>query len=111
MKKELGSAIWLYPFAIFEYDRNGRIIEAGIEITPEFLLNDMRDIEEFKNCYDFPIWNTSERVDKWLVKNCEIRSFRNRMIEVYPLNWSGFKGQKWALTLETKPKYNNKKTI
>ena len=91
MVKELGNPIWLYTFSIFDNDP-----------TPEFLLNTTIDLDEYKNRYDFAIWNTSERIDKWLVKNCEIKSFRNRMLEVYSYKWGGFKGQKWV------PKPKNK---
>jgi hypothetical protein len=104
MIKELGDYIWLYTFSVFYYDFKGRLIEDDIDVTPELLLNDTRDLREYENAYDFPIWNTSERVDKWLVKNCEIQSFRNRMLEVYPYNWKGFKGQKWILKPNKKAK-------
>ena len=97
MTKELNSAIWLYPFAIFEdYDTI---------ITPEYLQNNTKDIEYCKHRYDFPVWNTSESIDKWLLKHCEIQSFRDRMLEVYSFNWSGFKGQKWIPKPKTKQKY------
>ena len=86
MKKELGNPIWLYTFSIFD--------DWDIEITPEYLQSNEKDLEYYKNRYDFPIWNTSEKEDKWLIKNCNIQSFKDRMIEVYPYNWSGFKKQK-----------------
>lgn len=105
MKRELGEPIWLYTFQVFYYDHKGRYLDGDIEITPEVLANDTRDIDEYKNRYDFPIWNTSESVDKWLVKNCEIKSFRNRMLYVYPQNWVGFKGQTWVPKKNFKPKY------
>ena len=95
MVKELGRPICLYTFCIF--DEN--------EITPEFLKENTQDIEETKNSYDFPIWNTSETVDKWLIRNCEIKSFRDRMLDVYPSNWKGFKGQKWVPKPRKKQKY------
>lgn len=99
MKKELGMPIWLYTFSIFWPD-------AGIiDVTPEFLENNTKDIEYYKNAYDFPIWNTSERVDMWLIKNCSFISFRERMLDVYPSNWKGFKGQKWVPKKKEKPKY------
>ena len=97
MIKELGEAIWLYPFSMFK-------VEWDFDFTPEFLLSHTDDIEYFKNRYDFPIWNTSEATDMWLIKNCSFESFRNRMLSVYPSNWKGFKGQKWAKK-EKKQKY------
>lgn len=97
MVKELGEAIWLHPFSVFdEWDK---------EITPDYLRNNTEDLEYFKNSYDIAVWNTSERIDKWLVKNCDIQSFRDRMIEVYPYNWEGFKGQKWIPKPKKKQKY------
>ena len=88
MKRELGYAVWLYPFSFFD--------NAPEEMTPEFLLNNTSDLEYYKNRYDFPIWNTSESCDKWLLNNCNIQSFRNRMLEVYNPKWEGFRGQKWV---------------
>ena len=101
MIKELGEPIWLYTFSSFDLYRT----EA---VTPEFLLNNNKDLEEYKYIHDFPIWNTSESTDKWLVKNCNIQSFRNRMMEIYPINWSGFKHQKWVKKPNKKSKYINK---
>ena len=75
------------------------------DITPADLNRDTSDIEHYKNMYDFPIWNTSESDDRWLVKNCNIQSFRDQMLEVYPHNWSGFKKQTWVPTKNNKPKY------
>lgn len=97
MIKELGGVIWMYPFGYFD--------ERDIEITPAYLKKHTGDIEYYKNAYDFAIWNTSETTDKWLVKNCDIQSFRDRMLDVYPFNWSGFKGQKWVPEKNNKPKY------
>ena len=97
MKKELGNYIWLYTFSAF-YPNEPK------EFTPEFLLNNTQDLKEYKNVNDFPIWNTSEKVDKWLIKNCEIQSFRDRMLEVYSHKWVGFKGQKWIPKPKLKPK-------
>ena len=98
MIKELGKSIWLYPFHIFDIELEN--------ITPDFLLSNNKDIEEFKNiAHDFPIWNTSSKDDEWLVKNCDIKSFRNRMLEVYPFNWIGFKGQKWVSKPKIKQQY------
>ena len=98
MEKELGGVIWLYPFNIF-YDGY-----TDHNITPEFLNSHIEDLEECKGLYNFPIWNTSERKDIWLVKNCPIQSFRDRMLEVYGENWKGFKGQKWVPKKNNKPK-------
>ncbi len=88
MVKELGEAIYLYPF--------GYAFKIGTEVTPEFLKNNEGDLHYMKGRFDFPIWNTSESDDKWLVKNCNIQSYRDRMLDVYGNNWKGFKGQKWA---------------
>jgi hypothetical protein len=98
MVKELEAPIWLYTFDVF-YN-----IDLEFEIDPNFLSFHTKDIEEYKNRYDFPIWNTSEKQDKWLLKNCNIQSFRNRMLQVYPENWKGFKGCKW-IAKNNKPKY------
>ena len=98
MKKELGNYIYLYTFNYFYPNEPD-------EFTPEFLLNNTGDLEYFKNSYNFPIWNTSEKVDKWLIKNCNIQSFRERMIEVYDHKWEGFKGQKFIPKPKLKPKY------
>jgi len=95
MKKELGSPIYLYTFCIFDED----------EITPDFLTENNVDIERVKHSYDFPIWNTSERIDKWLIKNCTISSFRQRMLDVYPSNWKGFKGECWVPKPRKKQRY------
>ncbi len=95
MQKELGRAIWLYPFSIFNVE----------DITPEFLLDNNQDLKDCAGRYDFPIWNTSESVDKWLVRNCDIPSFRSRMLDVYPFNWSGFRGQNWIPKPKNKQKY------
>ena len=97
MIKELGEAIWLYTFSIFD--------EWDIDITPEYLENNTKDLIELKNAYDIPIWNTTEKVDKWLIKNCDIVSFRERMIDVYDHKWNGFKGQKWMPKPKKKQKY------
>ena len=97
MVKELGEAIWLYTFSIFN--------EHHDNITPEFLNENDNDLESYKNAFDFPIWNTSEKVDKWLIKNCDIASFRRRMLYVYNHRWDGFKGQKWIPKPKKKQKY------
>lgn len=102
MKRELGREIWLYPFTYFS---PVSWKEKFPNITPEFLITNTEDIEYYKNSYDIPIWNTSETVDKWLVKNCEIQSFRSRMLEVYPYNWKGFKGVDWVTKPKLKQKY------
>ena len=98
MIKELGQPIYLYTFNTFYPNEPD-------DVTPQFLLENTQDLKELKNSYDFPIWNTSEKVDKWLIKNCEIQSFRERMLAVYPRNWVGFKGQKWIPKPKTKLKY------
>lgn len=87
MVEELGNPIWLYTFSIFDLDDDP---------TPEFLLNITIDLDYYSRRYDFAIWNTSEKVDKWLIRNCDIQSFRNRILEVYDYKWSGFKGQSWV---------------
>jgi len=43
--------------------------------------------------------------EKNKIKNCSFPSFRERMLEVYPSNWKGFKGQKWVPKKKEKPKY------
>lgn len=101
MKKEMGEAIYLYPFGYF--------FKTGFEITPEYLLENQNDLVGTKNLVEISIWNTSERWDKWLVKNCEIRSFRDRMLYVYGHKWSGFKGCKWVLKKDVKQTFKNKK--
>ena len=35
------------------------------------------------------IWNTSERWDLWLVKNCHIESYQERLREVSESDWEG----------------------
>ena len=97
MKKELGDVIWLYTFTIFN--------DYGTDITPEYLQNNATDLEYYKNVYEFAIWNTSEKVDKWLIKNCGIQSFRDKMLDVYPNNWKGFKGQNWIPKPKKKQRY------
>ncbi len=96
MVKEI-EPIWLYTFNIFD--------DWDTDITPEYLAANTKDLDHFKNSYDFIIWNTSESVDKWLIKNCPIQSFRDRMLEVYPSNWKGFKGQDWVPKPNKKPRY------
>lgn len=95
MVKEMGGPIYLYPFMVFDVD----------EITPEFLLENKRDLEEYKNINDFPVWNTSERWDRWLVKNCPIKSYRERMLDVYDPKWNGFKGLSWVPKKNKKQRY------
>ena len=84
MIKEMGDAIWFYPFGYIEkwYD-----IE---DITPQFLSENMDDVKLASSMKDFPIWNTSEKWDKWLLINCPIKSFQDRMKEVYSSDWVGF---------------------
>lgn len=95
MVKELGDPIWLYPFGIFDSDD---------EITPSFLRENTLDLKHYKTLNDFPVWNTSERVDKWLIKNCNIQSYRDRMLQVYNHRWAGFRGQSWIPKPRNKPK-------
>ena len=99
MIKELGDPIYLYPFG-YCYDEID-------DITPEFLKNNTDDLKQLENSYDFTIWNTSEYIDLWLINNCNIQSFRDRMLEVYDLNWKGFKGQSWVQKPNNKHKYIN----
>lgn len=88
MKKELGHTIYLYPFQYFRpFDPK--------EYTPQFLKENTQDLESCKNiAYEFPVWNTSEKVDMWLIKNCNIQSFQKRLRSVYPRHWKGFKIKK-----------------
>jgi len=94
MIKERGEAIWLYTFCMYDED-----------VTPELLKTRDDDIKEYEGRYDFPVWNTTESWDKWLVKNCDIPSYRQRMLDVYDVNWSGFKGQEWVPKKKKKQKY------
>ena len=105
MVKELGRPIYLYPFSILLYAHNVRMED----ITPEFLMTHTEDLEHYKRSYDFAIWNTSERQDKWLIKHCPIPSYRERMLSVYSSRWPGFKGQKWLPKKNVKPGYVNNK--
>lgn len=96
MLKELGRPIWLYPFGYFE----------NLDLVcPEFLKNNFIDLESVSRLFEIAVWNTSESTDKWLVRNCPIQSFRNRMLEVYPKTWKGFKNQDWVPKNNKKPKY------
>lgn len=95
MVKELGAPIWLYTFG-FYYPID--------PITPDFLQENTADLAHYRGAYDFPIWNTSEKKDLWLIKNCPICSFRERMLSVYPKNWVGFKRQSWIPKGKDKPK-------
>ena len=98
MMKERQEYIWLYPFGYcFKNEPD--------EFTPEFLKDHTEDIGYCVGLWEFPIWNTSESQDKWLVKNCDIPSFRNRIQEVYKHNWIGFKGCKWLKKPKQKLKY------
>lgn len=97
MKKELGDYIWMYPFSSLN-------LKFDEPVTPEILLTNNQDLEDYKNVTEFAIWNTSESTDKWLVKNCNIQSFRDRILDVYSYNWKGFKGQKWVPKPNYKPK-------
>lgn len=65
------------------------------ELKTKFSIGDKVKIVK----YGHLIWE-----NKWLIKNCNIQSFRNRILEVYPKNWSGFKGQKWIPKTKEKPK-------
>ena len=98
MVKELGRPIYLLPFAVF--DNEPEIM------NPKFLLNNKQDLTEFIPKNDFAIWNTSEKIDKWLIKNCNIESFRDRMLKVYSHDWDGFKGCKWIPKPKIKQKCN-----
>jgi len=98
MKKELGDYIWLYTFGFFYPNEPD-------EFTPEFLESHTRDIDYYSRVNDFPIWNTSESTDRWLVKNCEIASYRAYLLSAYSAKWKGFKGQKWVPKKNYKPKY------
>lgn len=106
MVKELGEPIWFYTFSIFA-PKNWE--EDYPEITPEFLKENTQDIKYWKNRYDFAIWNTSETKDKWLIKNCEIASFRETMLNTYSYKWKGFKDCNWIPKNKLKPKYINRK--
>jgi len=104
MVKELGEPIWLYTFSSFYVDRNNKYIKEKINVTPEFLKEHTKDLEDYKNAYNFAIWNTSEVTDIWLLKHCSIPSYRERILQVYSSNWKGFKGHKWVPKKNNKPK-------
>lgn len=98
MVRECEDTVYLYPFGAF-YPNEPALI------TPEFLKNNAEDIEFSKSVNEVCIWNTSEGWDKWLIKHCDIASYRERLLEVYPANWPGFKGQKWVPKREKKQKF------
>ena len=84
MIKELGYPITLYPFQMFE---------DVTKITPKYLKKNKEDFDYFffedKNIC-VPVLNTSEEEDKWLIKNCKIQSYQDRLREVYDEDWEGF---------------------
>jgi hypothetical protein len=75
MKIELRAVVYLYPFNAFDTEQ---------EITPEFLKDNTEDIEYYQGLNDVPIWNTSTKVDKWLINHCKIQSYQDRIKSVYP---------------------------
>lgn len=81
MIEEFGYAIYLYTFCV---------IKTYLYITPEILKNTNDDLDIFKRKKKFPIWNTTEKEDLWLIKNCKIESYQKTLIENYPKNWRGF---------------------
>ena len=103
MIKELGHPIFMYPFsALVGYDLN------PYDITPSYLKNHSEDIESTKLRNDTTLWNTSRTEDLWLVKHCNIQSFRDRLLQSYPRNWKGFRNQKWIPKKNKKLKYINR---
>jgi len=78
MMEELGRCIWLYPFALLELD-------AEVEPTPRILATNKKDLEwvEAEGEADVAIWSTSYEADLWLIKNCPIASYQERMVFVY----------------------------
>ena len=42
---------------------------------------------DFGSIYGVPIWNTPERIDKFLAEHCPVKFVRDRLIEVYPKSW------------------------
>ncbi len=97
MQKEIDHVIYLRTFDIFR----GKDWD---DITPEFLLNNTKDLDYYSNVGEFAIWNTTVGEDKWLIKNCPIESFRETMLSVHSPKWDGFKGQKWIPKPNFKPK-------
>lgn len=89
MVKQFGYAIYLYPFCQF-YPNEPE------EMTPEFLTNNNLDLKDCEGRDTFAVWNTTEKQDMWLVENCNIHSFRERMLECYSPKWKEFKGKSWA---------------
>lgn len=79
MNNELGYYIWLYTFSAF-YPNEPEIM------TPEYLINNELDLREYENETNFTIWNTSIEEDKWLIQNCKIQSYIDRMNIVYSDN-------------------------
>ena len=76
--KELGHAVWLYPFSAF------KDVE---EVTPQFLRKNTADIDNFGSV----LWNTSSVFDLWLMKNCPLDFVQARLHEQYDENYWGFK--------------------
>lgn len=93
MIKELNEPIYLYTFWLFGFNN---------KVTPEVLKKNKSDVIYYENRYKFPIWDTSEKQDLWLVKNCDIASYRKRLLEIYPKTWKGFKGCTWVIKNNTK---------
>lgn len=85
MMEEMGCAVYLMPFVLFKNEPD--------DMTPEFLNTYHRDLLEVADKDEndeIVIWNTSERWDLWLVKNCPIESYQERLREVYESDWEGF---------------------
>jgi hypothetical protein len=101
MVREMGNAVWMYPFDQFGFD--------VVRPTPEFLNNNHEDIRWANGRPDIAVWNTSESWDKWLIRNCPIKSYRDRMLEVYPDNWDGFRKLKWVPKKEKKQKFKRRR--
>lgn len=91
MKKEIGEVIYLLPLHIIPFT-----------VTSENIKNIKSDVIYYQERYNFPIWETTEKQDLWLIKNCNIDSYRKRLLEVYPKTWKGFKGCTWVTKNNTK---------
>ena len=92
MVLELGEAIYLWPFYVFE---NKLVKKYYPKVTPELLLSRDDDIQYYKNLTrDFVLWYTTEEQDKWLIKNCHLEPWIENVAFEYRKDWIGFKGSK-----------------
>ena len=82
-KKELGYAVWMYPFTYFGD------LDTTDDITQEMLDSNI-DVDNFGDevC---PVWSTSSSFDLWLAKNCPLDFIKERLFEQYDSDFIGFK--------------------